>query len=140
MQMLVASCMGATAFQKGLGGMHALAHPLGALYDAHHGLLNAILMPYVLKANQSVIEQHIEQLAGYMQLTDCTFNGFLNWVLELRKSMSIPDSLQEIGIDEKQSKLIGRMAVADPSALTNPVKFTAEDYSELFCSAVKGLL
>ncbi|MCP4342238.1 MAG: iron-containing alcohol dehydrogenase, partial [Desulfobulbaceae bacterium] len=84
-QMLVCSSMGATAFQKGLGAMHALAHPLGALYDAHHGMLNAILMPYVLKANRSEIELRMDRLTSYMSLAESGFDGFWNWVLALRE-------------------------------------------------------
>ena len=90
LQMLVASSMGATAFQRGLGAMHALAHPLGALYDAHHGLLNAILMPYVLRANQSVIASRIGLLARYLELPDPSFDSFLDWVLEMRAALGIP--------------------------------------------------
>ena len=105
-QMLVCSSMGATAFQKGLGAMHALAHPLGALYDAHHGTLNAILMPYVLQANKSVIEEKITRLARYMGLADAGFTGFLNWVLNLREELAIPHSLAAIGIDDTQKKTV----------------------------------
>ena len=139
-QMLVASSMGATAFQKGLGGMHALAHPLGAIYDAHHGLLNAILMPYVLDANRTVIEISIDRLASYLQLDDRTFDGFMGWVLGMRASLGIPHSLGEIGIDEQQLTNIGMMAVDDPSAATNPISFTAEQYTEICRNAVRGQL
>ncbi len=139
-QMIVASMMGATAFQKGLGGMHALAHPLGALYDAHHGLLNAILMPYVLKANESAITERIERVARYIGLEDSSFNGFLNWVLEMRSSLNIPHSLAEIDIDESQQTLVAVMATEDPSAGGNPTKFTKEQYQQVFINAVKGNL
>ena len=98
-QMLVASSMGATAFQRGLGAMHALAHTLGALYDAHHGLLNAILMPYVLKANRHAIEERITRLARYLELEDASFDGFLAWVLSFRERLNIPHSLADIDID-----------------------------------------
>jgi alcohol dehydrogenase class IV len=140
MQMIVASSMGATAFQKGLGGMHALAHPLGALFDAHHGLLNAILMPYVLKANREVISERIERSARYIGLADTSFDGFLSWVLELRAQVGIPHSLGEIGIDESALEKIGRMAVADPSAGGNPIQFSAERYSALCGRAIRGEL
>ena len=138
MQMLVASSMGATAFQKGLGAMHALAHPLGALYDAHHGLLNAILMPYVLQANREAIAGRVERVARYIGLSDPDFNGFLAWVLDLRKKIGIPHSLGSIGIDLQHQQLIGEMATADPTAATNPVAFSASQYSELFARAVTG--
>jgi len=140
MQMIVASAMGATAFQKGLGGMDALAHPLGALYDAHHGMLNAILMPYVLKANQEVIEERICRLARYMDLPATSFGGFLSWVLEMRQSLGIPHTLEEIGIDASQAAKVGQMATEDPSAGGNPIQFSAAQYSAIFSAAVNGEL
>ena len=139
MQMLVSSSMGATAFQRGLGGMHALAHPLGALYDAHHGLLNAILMPYVLKANQDVISEKLSRLALYIGL-DGSFEAFLQWVLDIREQLGIPHTLAEIGIDEEKAELVGRMATEDPSAGGNPIAFTQAQYSQLFQNAVQGVL
>ena len=138
MQMLVASSMGATAFQKGLGAMHALAHPLGALYDAHHGLLNAILMPYVLKANEAVITPDITRLSHYLGLPTPGFSVFFDWIVDLRELLMIPHTLKTIGIDEQQVERIGKMAVADPSASTNPVPFTAEDYQSICLSAIHG--
>ena len=138
MHMIAASSMGATAFQKGLGAMHALAHPLGALYDAHHGLLNAILMPYVLQANRDAIDARIVRLARYIGLEDTGFNGFLDWVLSLRAQIGIPHTLAAIGIDRAQQALVGQMAVADPTAATNPVPFTDAQYSGLFARAVDG--
>ena len=140
MQMLVASSMGATAFQKGLGGMHALAHPLGALYDAHHGLLNAILMPYVLQANREAIEERLARAADYLRLENGGFDDFLQWVLELRSGLEIPHGLADIGIDDREAERIGEMAVADPSAGGNPIPFDAEAYSRIFRDAVHGRL
>ena len=139
-QMLVASTMGATAFQKGLGAMHALAHPLGALYDAHHGLLNAILMPYVLQANKEVINERIVRLARFIDLPECTFDGFLNWVLDMRSSLNIPHTLAEIGIDQQQQSLVAAMAIEDPSAAGNPINFTTDQYQQIFINAVTGKL
>ena len=140
LQMLVASSMGATAFQRGLGAMHALAHPLGALYDAHHGLLNAILMPYVLRANQSVIASRIGLLARYLELPDPSFDSFLDWVLEMRAGLGIPHTLTQIGIDAKEAERIGRMAHADGSAGTNPIPFTPQAYAGILVNAVEGVL
>jgi alcohol dehydrogenase class IV len=139
-QMLVCSSMGATAFQKGLGGMHALAHPLGALYDAHHGMLNAILMPYVLKANRSKIEQRVNRLAGYIGLSDPDFDGFMEWVLQLREQLGIPHTLSLIDIDDSQAEKVGVMATRDPSSDGNPVSFTAAQYQQIFRYAVNGTL
>ena len=140
LQMLVASSMGATAFQRGLGAMHALAHPLGALYDAHHGMLNAILMPYVLKANEPAIAERIELLARYLELAQPSFASFLDWVLAMRESLGIPHTLSEIGIDGRDLAKVGEMAVVDGSAGTNPIQFSAADYSRIFVTAVEGLL
>jgi alcohol dehydrogenase class IV len=139
-QMLVCSSMGATAFQKGLGAMHALAHPLGALYDAHHGTLNAILMPYVLKANRSAIEEKITRLSRYLGLSKIGFAGFLDWVIELRTQLGIPNALASIHIDDSDSETVGQMAVADPSAAGNPISFSSEEYQRIFRDAVAGRL
>ncbi len=136
--MLVASSMGATAFQRGLGAMHALAHPLGALYDAHHGTLNAVVMPYVLLANRPAIEDDIGYAAGCLGLERAGFPAFLDWVLGLRARIGIPDDLRGLDIDAQQAELVGRMAVEDPSASTNPIPFTAEQYAALFRRAVAG--
>lgn len=139
-QMLVCSSMGATAFQKGLGAMHALAHPLGALYNAHHGMLNAILMPYLLQANRSEIEQRIERLTQYMGLAECGFTGFMDWVLKLREQLAIPHTLADIGIDDSRAEMVGKMAVEDPSSGGNPISFSAGEYQQIFINAVKGVL
>lgn len=140
LHMLVASSMGATAFQRGLGAMHALAHPLGALYDAHHGTLNAILMPYVLQANRAVIDERITSLARYLDLPQPSFGTFLDWVLALRQQIGIPNTLAEIGIDAAKAELIGRMAVVDGSAATNPITFSEQEYADILRRAVVGAL
>ena len=139
-QVMVSSTMGATAFQRGLGGMHALAHSLGALYDSHHGMLNAILMPYVLKANRVEIESRIERLARYLELESTDFDGFVDWILALRTELDIPHSLAEIGIDAAQIAKIGQMAVKDAAAGGNPIQFNAEQYSAICLAAVNGEL
>jgi len=139
-QMLVASTMGATAFQRGLGAMHALAHPLGALYDAHHGTLNAVLMPYVLEANRSVIASAIERLAQYIGLELSTFEGFLDWVLKLRGEIGIPEDLAQLEIGVEEAQRIGQMAFEDAAATTNPIPFTPGDYEAIFRNAVRGHL
>jgi len=145
-QVMAAATMGATAFQRGLGGMHALAHSLGAVYDSHHGLLNAILMPYVLKANEKSITGQVSRLSPYLQLDKSldkgndkdNFDSFLHWILTLRAQLSIPHSLAEIGIAADKSEEIGRMAFNDPSASGNPIAFNAQQYSDIFKAAVVG--
>lgn len=139
-QMLVASSMGATAFQKGLGGMHALAHPLGALYDAHHGTLNAILMPYVLKANYKEIKDRIGRLSAYLGFADTSFSAFLGWILKLREEIGIPHTLAAINIDTTKAEIVGQMAVEDACAGGNPIAFSAKEYQRIFKNAVKGIL
>lgn len=138
--MLVASSMGATAFQRGLGAMHALAHPLGALHDAHHGMLNAILMPYVLQANAQAIAAPMQPLARYLDLPEPGLPGVLAWVLALRETLGIPHTLREIGIDGADAAQVGEMAVADGSSATNPVPFTAVQYADIYRAAVNGSL
>ncbi|WP_148252896.1 iron-containing alcohol dehydrogenase [Aidingimonas lacisalsi] len=140
MHMLVASSMGATAFQRGLGGMHALAHPLGALYDAHHGTLNAILMPYVLRANERVIGEPMVRLGRYLDLRQPGVGAVIDWVLDLRERLSIPHTLADISIDTHQAETVGRMAVADPSSNTNPIPFDEARYADIFVRAVEGQL
>ncbi len=135
--MLVASAMGATAFQRGLGAMHALAHPLGALFDAHHGRLNAILMPYVLIANRSVIEEKICRLANHLSILG-GFDGFLNWVLQMRQELNIEATLSELGIDTAQIDRIAQMATEDAAAGSNPIIFTQNQYKALLKEAIEG--
>ncbi len=135
--MMAAAMMGATAFQKALGGMHAMAHPIGAVYDAHHGLVNAVVMPYVLEFNRSVIETRIERLAAYLGL-EASFDAFLNWVLDLRRELEIPNTLGEIGIPLEGVPELAKMAIIDPSAGGNPIALTIENVTPLFEKAIKG--
>jgi alcohol dehydrogenase class IV len=138
--MLVAASMGATAFQKGLGGMHALSHPIGALHGSHHGLTNAVLMPYVLAFNRRGIEERIARLAAYIGLEDASFGGFLDWVLTLRAELQVPNSLTELGVPTDRADQIARMAEADPSAGGNPLPFDAAAARLVFDAAIEGRL
>ncbi len=138
--MMAAAAMGATAFQKGLGGMHALAHPIGALYDSHHGMTNATLMPYVLVHNRSAIEERIRRVAAYLELPDASFDGFLACVLELRRLAGVPHTLGELGIDDAQAALITQMALVDPSVGGNPVPLDEAAIAKIFANAHAGVL
>lgn len=147
--MLTASTMGATAFQKGLGACHALAHPLGALYDKHHGLLNAVLIPYVVNTNASAIEEKLQTLCQFLTIEkqpphESYKEAFLSWLLAFRKELDIPNSLADIGIhnDDAISReyAIGELAFTDPSASGNPIPLTAVQYQTLFQQAVDGEL
>ena len=135
--MMAAALMGATAFQKGLGGMHALAHPIGAVFDTHHGLTNAVLMPYVLTFNRAAIEGRIARLADYLDL-DGGFDGFVAWVLALRAQLGIAHTLAQIGVDPARADLIATMAVDDPSAGDNPIKLDVAATRRIFDAAMAG--
>ena len=136
-RMLIASTMGATSFQRGLGAMHALAHSIGGLFDSHHGTLNAILMPYVLVTNRHKIEKDIEYLSMCLGLKS-TFEAFLEWILSLREELNIPHKLSEIGLSKKAAPIVGKTAEKDPSASTNPIILSADDYEKIYLRAVSG--
>lgn len=137
-RMLVAASMGATAFQKGLGGMHALSHPIGALKGVHHGLTNAVLMPYVLAFNRAAVDERLARLAGYIGLEDASFAGFLAWILDLRRRLAIPHSLAEIGVGDDDIERIALMAEADPSAGGNPLPFDSTAARTVLAAAMEG--
>ena len=138
-QMLVSSPMGSTAFQKGLGAIHSLSHPINAIHDLHHGLTNAIFMPYVIKFNQSVIEEKMERLSKYIELKNQSFDGFLEWILDLRKQLLIPHTLKELNVKFDFDKL-SKMALVDPSTPTNPIVLSQEDMKALYLNSYEGNL
>ena len=138
-QMLVSSPMGSTAFQKGLGAIHSLSHPINAIHDLHHGLTNAIFMPYVIKFNQSVIEEKMERLSKYIELKNQSFDGFLEWILDLRKQLLIPHTLKELNVKFDFDKL-SKMALVDPSTPTNPIVLSQEDMKLLYLNSYEGNL
>jgi len=137
-QMQVASTMGATAFQKGLGAMHAMSHPCGAVLDTHHGLTNAVVMPYVLIFNRSEIEEKLTALSRYLDLGNPSFDSVLQWILELRQLIGIPHRLSDIGVLDEHVQRLAPMAEKDPSGATNPVPLTKENLSVLFNQAIQG--
>ncbi len=137
--MLAAASMGATAFQKGLGAMHSLAHPIGALYDVHHGMTNAVVMPYVLAFNRPVIEDKIEHLSAYLDIKG-GFTGFMDWVLALRAELGVPHTLAAFGLDEARIDTIAAMAAVDPTAATNPQPLTVAAARDVFEAAYTGSL
>ncbi|MEJ2633343.1 MAG: iron-containing alcohol dehydrogenase [Acidihalobacter sp.] len=138
--MLAAAGMGATAFQKGLGAIHALSHPVGAHYDTHHGLTNAVFMPYVLAFNRSAIEPRIAAAARYLDLPQAGFDGFMNWVLELRETFDIPHTLAGLGVDDAKLDRIALEAEHDPSAGGNPIPVKAAELRRIFLAAMEGRL
>lgn len=139
-QMMVAAAMGATAFQKGLGAIHALSHPVGARYDTHHGLTNAVFLPYVLAFNRTVIDAKMTRLAAYLELPNPSFDSLLNWVLELRKEVGIPHTLHELGVSEDAIDEMAAMAEVDPPAEGNPVPVKAPELKRIYENALAGSL
>ena len=138
-KMLVTSSMGSTAFQKGLGAIHSLSHPINAVNDIHHGLSNAIFMPYVLKFNEPIINQRIELLTKYLELENSTFDGFLSWILKLRDELAIPHTLKELN-QEFDFELLSEMALKDPSTGPNPRDISFDEMKQLYINSYEGIL
>ena len=138
--MLAASQMGSTAFQKGLGAIHSLSHPVGAVLDTHHGLTNAVAMPYVLVFNRSAIEAKIVRLARYLDLPRASFDGFMDWALALRREVGIPHTLAEIGVRAEHLDRFAAMAAEDPTAGGNPVKAGVAEMRAMYEAALHGRL
>ncbi len=136
-KMLAAASMGAVAFQKGLGAIHSLSHPIGAIYDTHHGMTNAVIMPYVLDFNRASINHKMDRLAAYLGLQG-GFEGVKKWVLEIREEISVPHTLEAFGIDDAQVGRVCDMAATDPTAQTNPVELTPDAAEQIFAAAWQG--
>ena len=141
MNMLTAASMGSTAFQKGLGAIHSLSHPVNALNNVHHGLSNAIFMPYVLTFNKDKIENKIIKICDYLEIKDNSFNGFIDWVLNLRKELNIPHKLSDV-IKEKDFDIerLSKMALDDPSTGGNPKKLSIDDMRNMYQHSMQGNL
>jgi hypothetical protein len=136
--MLAAASMGATAFQKGLGAIHSLSHPVGARYNTHHGETNGVVMPYVLTFNRSAIEDKTTRLARYLDLSNPGFGALLDWVLALRREIGIPHTLADLGVNESDLDLLVPEAVNDPSTGGNPRPAGAPEMREMFVKAIRG--
>lgn len=139
-QMLAAAMIGAAAFRKGLGAMHALSHPIGAIYDMHHGLTNAVLMPYVLSFNRAALGAKMERLARVLGLPAPSFDTVLTWILDLRQRLAVPHTLAAIGVDDQRSDEVARKAAADANAPTNPLPVGAAELRGIFDRALRGTL
>jgi len=136
--LLAAASMGSTAFQKGLGAIHSLSHPLNAQFNLHHGLSNAIFMPYVLTFNKENIEERIISICDYLNLNK-SFDAFLEWVLELRKELNIPHKLSDvIEINKMNLDDLSKMALDDPSTSSNPKKLTINDMKAMYEHSISG--
>ncbi len=136
--MLAAASMGATAFQKGLGAVHAIAHPVGSWFNTHHGLTNAVMLPYVMTFNRAAIADKTDLIARMLDLRRRGFDGLLEWVLALRRELGIPHTLAELGVSADKSALIGREAAIDPSAGGNPLPVDAATLERIFRAAIAG--
>ena len=139
-EMLAAASMGSTAFQKGLGAIHSLSHPVNAQFNVHHGLSNAIFMPYVLTFNKSEISKRIISICGYLGL-EKSFDCFLKWIIDIRKEFNIPHKLSDV-VDEEKMDLnkLSEMAFNDPSTGGNPKKLTKEDMKIMYQHSISGKL
>lgn len=135
--MLAAASMGATAFQKGLGAIHSMSHPVGALYDTHHGLTNGVVMPYVLVANRPAIEERFAHVAEHFGISG-GFDGFVGWVQEFREKLFVPNTLADLGVDEARIGEMAAKAERDPSTGCNPLPFKAAEFERLFRAAISG--
>ena len=138
--MLAASSMGSIAFQKGLGAIHSLSHPVGSLYNTHHGLTNAVFMPYVLKKNRNAIEEKLIALSRYIELSNQSFDGFMTWILNLRESLKIPHTLEELIHEDTKLEEMSAMALEDPTAGSNPINLNQSDFLKLYQDSFKGIL
>jgi alcohol dehydrogenase class IV len=139
-EMLAAASMGSTAFQKGLGAIHSLSHPVNAQFNVHHGLSNAIFMPYVLTFNRKEISERIISICDYLGL-EKSFDSFMKWIMNLRKEFNIPHKLSDV-IDEEKIDLdkLSEMAFDDPSTGGNPKKLTKEDMKTMYQHSISGKL
>jgi len=136
--MLAAASMGAVAFQKGLGAVHSVSHPVGAIYDTHHGMTNGVMLPYVLVFNRPAIEDRMAYLARVLDLPGRGFDATLDWLLSFRRQLFIPDTLAEIGVPEADVERLAEKAVRDPSTGGNPVSMTEADFRTLISAAIRG--
>ncbi len=135
--MLVASMMGAAAFQKGLGAIHSITHPVNSLYKTHHGTTNGTVMPFVLNYNRSVIEDKFTRLANFLDIKN-GFEGMVDWIIELKKEMEIPETLKDMGINEGDEIKLAPLAQEDPSTGANPLEMTVERFQELILNCISG--
>jgi alcohol dehydrogenase class IV len=139
-EMLAAASMGATAFQKGLGAVHAIAHPVGSWFNTHHGLTNAVLLPYVMTFNKNAIQEKCARIARALDLPGDGYEAVYRWVIGLRRQIGIPNTLADLGVGVDQAAVIGREAAIDPSASGNPVPVAAPELERIFRAAVRGEL
>ena len=135
--MLVASMMGAAAFQKGLGAIHSITHPVNSLYKTHHGTTNGTVMPFVLNYNRSTIEEKFTRLANFLDIKN-GLEGIVDCIIELKKDMEIPETLKDMGVNEGDEIKLAPLAQEDPSTGANPLEMTVERFQELILNCISG--
>jgi alcohol dehydrogenase class IV len=136
--MFAAASMGATAFQKGLGAIHSISHPVGARYDTHHGLTNGVVFPYVFACNRTAIADKIPYIARALDLPGRDFDAVLSWLLAFRNKLGVPHTLAELGVKEADAGRIAADAVKDPTAAANPRQLTEAQFEQLTLAAIRG--
>ena len=138
--MLVGSTMGAIAFQKGLGGVHALSHPIGSLFNSHHGLTNAVLLPYVIEYNLPEIHEPLSLVSKYLNLNSEKPKAIISWLLKLRDSLQIPHKLSSLGVNSTHIPALTKMALNDQAAATNPRILNETAITSIYKSSINGIL
>ncbi len=137
-QMFAAASMGATAFQKGLGAIHSVSHPVGARFDTHHGMTNGVMFPYVMLANRDAIAAKMPLVARILDLPEADFDGVLEWILAFRTKLGVPHTLADLGVGEGDAKAIAADAVRDPTAGANPRPLSEAEFETLVLAAIRG--
>jgi alcohol dehydrogenase class IV len=135
--MMMGALMGATAFQKGLGIVHSLAHPLSTLVDMHHGLANAVMIPYGMEFNASVSSQRMKTIAETIGLKNATAEGFISWLRELNQKLGIPASLKELNVNASHIEKLADLAIKDPCHGSNAKTVTRQDFFKIYQDAIK---
>ncbi len=136
--MFAAASMGAAAFQKGLGAIHSVSHPVGARYDAHHGMTNGVMFPYVMLWNRPAIEAKMDLVSRVLDLPARGFDAVFAWVLAFRKALGVPHALADLGAKAADAPSIAADAAEDPTAAANPIRFTVSEFEALTLAAIRG--
>jgi alcohol dehydrogenase class IV len=139
-KMQMAALMGATSFQKGLGVVHSTAHPLSTVFDTHHGLANAVMLPYGVKFNQEVSKERIEFLCRVLDLGESSTKCFIDWIMDLNISLDLPTNLTELGIDKSKMDELCELALKDVCHQSNPIPVTLKDFKNIYTNAFEGIL
>jgi alcohol dehydrogenase len=137
-RMLAAASMGAAAFQKGLGAVHSISHPVGAIYDTHHGLTNGVVLPYVLAYNRAAIGERMDDVANSLRLPGKGLDAVLDWLIGMRSRLYVPNTLADLGVEEARIGELAEKAQRDPSTGGNPVPMTVDGFQILIRAAIRG--